>query len=234
MEHKIILSETQVKEVQDIIKREELYEVAMQGKSGKTYSLHGNDPISWGIMQKLRQASYPFWNKKNNNNIEQDEINFYDLAGDVTDEKNMQHLDRKIDRALNDLMEDEPKNKTVIMREDQLNTIYEMALEESLIVNSNLVKSVVAYLNKHFRPVKYDDINADGEVVEPYAIQVLSGNGEPLQTISLATLLQKVDGAFSHKIKNEEDRRKFFEQVIKDWINGNVTKEGILSVNSIK
>ena len=126
------------------------------------------------------------------------------------------------------------EKKTVYFTKQQLREAYETVLREALVVNSEFVKMVVKYLNKHFRPVKYDDINADGDVIQPYAIQVLSVNGEPLQTISVDKLLEKVDGKFYYKIKNESDRHKFFKQLIDDWIAGNISKEGILSVNVIK
>ena len=124
-------------------------------------------------------------------------------------------------------------NRTVFLTEEQLESVYKTVLRESLIVNIDLVKSIVKYLNKHFKPIRYDDINADGEVVQPYAAQILSVDGQPLQTISLDKLLGKVDSKFCHKIKDENDRHKFLKQVIDDWIAGNISKEGILSVNVI-
>lgn len=124
--------------------------------------------------------------------------------------------------------------KVVCFTEEQLKSMYETVLREALIVNVDLVKSIVKYLDKHFKPIKYDDINPDGDVIQPYAIQVMSVNGEPLQTISVDKLLGKIDNKFCNKIKNEQDRHRFFKQVIDDWIHGNISKEGVLSVNIIK
>lgn len=124
--------------------------------------------------------------------------------------------------------------KTIYLTEEQYKDIYETALQEALIVNNDLVKTIVKYLKKHFRPVKYDDINADGEVIQPYAIQMLSMDGEPLQTISIDVLTDKIDTVFQKKIKNDSDRKKFYRQIINDWISGRISKEGILSVNAIK
>ena len=126
------------------------------------------------------------------------------------------------------------EKKTIYLTEEQYKEIYETALQEALIVNNELVKSIVKYLKKHFRPVKYDDINADGEVVQPYAIQMLSMDGEPLQTISVEVLVNKIDSVFQKKIKDDNDRKKFYHQIVDDWIKGKISKEGILSVNTIK
>lgn len=125
-------------------------------------------------------------------------------------------------------------NKTIFLTEEQLKRVYEAALKESLVVNCDFVKMVVKFLDAHFRPVKYDDINADGDVIQPYAIQVLSMDKEPLQTISTDKLIGKLDNKFAHKIKDEKDRHKFFKQVIDDWIHKRISPEGILSVNMIK
>ena len=124
--------------------------------------------------------------------------------------------------------------KTIYITENQYKEIYKTVLREALIVNIDLVKSIVKYLNKHFKPIRYDDINPDGDVVQPYAIQMLSIDGEPLQTISVDKLLDKVDNKFCNKIKDDNDRHRFFKQVIDDWINGNISPEGILSVNVIR
>lgn len=126
------------------------------------------------------------------------------------------------------------EKKTIYLTEEQYRKVYETALQEALIVNNELVKSIVKYLKKHFRPVKYDDINADGEVVQPYAIQMLSMDGEPLQTISVEVLVSKIDSVFQKKIKDDNDRKKFYHQIVDDWIKGKISKEGILSVNTIK
>lgn len=125
------------------------------------------------------------------------------------------------------------ESRTVCITQKQYKEIYETVLREALIVNCELVKSIVKYLNKHFKPVKYDDINADGDIIQPYAFQMLSPNGEPLQTISMDKLLGKVDDKFFHKIKDDNDRHRFFKQVVDDWVNGNISKEGVLSVNVI-
>ena len=126
------------------------------------------------------------------------------------------------------------EKKTIYLTEQQYKEIYENALQEALIVNIDLVKNMVKYLNKHFRPIKYDDINADGDVVQPYAIQMLSVDGEPLQTISVDNLLSRLDNVFVRKIKNDSDRHRFFKQVVDDWLSGKISKEGVLSVNVIK
>ena len=63
---------------------------------------------------------------------------------------------------------------------------------------------------------------------------MLSVSGQPLQTISIEKLLTKLNSKFSSNIKNENDRKKFLEQVVKDWLHNKISREGMLSVNYIK
>lgn len=128
----------------------------------------------------------------------------------------------------------ETDKKTILLTEKQIKSVYNTVLGESLVVNSEFVKSMEKYLNKHFRPVKYDDINEDGDVIQNYAMQVLGSNGEPLQTISVERLLGKLEGKFRNKIKDDVDRYKFFKQLVKDWIAGDISKYGDLTVNVIR
>lgn len=124
--------------------------------------------------------------------------------------------------------------KVVYITEKQLKEVYENALLEVFVINNNLVNGIKKYLDKHYAKVKYDDINEDGEVVEKFAVQMLSVSGQPLQTISIEKLLTKLNSKFSSNIKNENDREKFLEQVVNDWLHNKISREGMLSVNYIK
>jgi hypothetical protein len=46
-------------------------------------------------------------------------------------------------------------------------------------------------------------------------------------------LLRHLDDRFEHMISDKVDRRKFLIQVIKDWYNGDIDKNGMLSVNLV-
>ena len=124
--------------------------------------------------------------------------------------------------------------RIVYITERQLKEVYEKTLLEVFVINNNLVNGVKKYLDKNYAKIKYDDIDENGDVVEKFAVQRLSVSGQPLQTISLEKLLTKLDSEFSSNIKNENDRKKFLEQVVKDWLHNKISREGMLSVNYIK
>ena len=124
--------------------------------------------------------------------------------------------------------------RIVYITERQLKEVYEKTLLEVFVINNNLVNGVKKYLDKNYAKIKYDDMDENGDVVEKFAVQRLSVSGQPLQTISLEKLLTKLDSEFSSNIKNENDRKKFLEQVVKDWLHNKISREGMLSVNYIK
>ena len=54
-------------------------EVALKGKSGKTYSLHGTDPESWAVMSRVRGKSGYFPNTPQHYHACRDEDNWIEL-----------------------------------------------------------------------------------------------------------------------------------------------------------
>lgn len=125
-------------------------------------------------------------------------------------------------------------SKVVYITENQLREAYENALTEAFVINIHLVSAIKKYLDKHFAKAKYDDIDENGDVVEKNAVQVLSISGQPLQTISVEKLLSKLDSKFASNIKDESDRKKFIKQVVDDWMDNKISRDGMLSVNYIK
>ena len=54
MKNRIRLTESGLRRIIKESVKNILKEVALKGKSGKTYSLHGTDPESWAVMSRLR------------------------------------------------------------------------------------------------------------------------------------------------------------------------------------
>ena len=122
--------------------------------------------------------------------------------------------------------------KSVIITSEQINRFKRRVLSEAFAVNTTLVQTIRDFINKNYSYTTYDDIDENGDVVSKIAIQVLSANGEPLQTISPEKMLDKMDAKFSGKIKDDKERREFIRQILSDWVDGKITKDGLLSVNS--
>lgn len=122
--------------------------------------------------------------------------------------------------------------KSVILTSEQVGRFKRRLLKETFAVDTNLVRKIRDYVDKNYSYTLYDDINEDGDVVQKTAIQVLGSNREPLQTISPEKMLDKLDAKFNGIIKDDTERRNFIKQVLADWIDGKITKDGLLSVNS--
>ena len=122
--------------------------------------------------------------------------------------------------------------KSVILTSEQVGRFKRRLLKETFAVDTNLVRKIRDYVGKNYSYTLYDDINEDGDVVQKTAIQVLGSNREPLQTISPEKMLDKLDAKFNGIIKDDTERRNFIKQVLADWIDGKITKDGLLSVNS--
>ena len=62
---------------------------------------------------------------------------------------------------------------------------------------------------------------------------LLSRDKNPLKTMSMRELLLMLDDKFNSMVKDEKDRREFLKQIIRDWFDNKISKQGLLSVNLI-
>ena len=106
-----------------------------------------------------------------------------------------------------------------------------------VVIDENTTEKVLLvkdYLDKNFAKTESDDIGKDGYPVKIKTAVLLSNNGQPLKTFQARELLMMLDDKFQKMITKEDDRKKFFKQIIRDWFNNKISKEGILSVNLLK
>lgn len=107
-------------------------------------------------------------------------------------------------------------------------------LQESLSPDREKVLIVKKYLDDNFARVETDDIDANGYPTKVKSVTLVSRDKQPLKPMSIADLLLMLDDKFQDMIKDENDRKLFLKQIITDWYNGNIDKNGILSVNFLK
>lgn len=116
-----------------------------------------------------------------------------------------------------------------ILNEDVVSDI----LQESFCPISDMVLIVKKFLDKNFSRQLQDDIDANGYPKKKCVVTMLSTDGQPLKTMSMRELLLMLDDKFNSMVKDENDRRKFLKQIIRDWFDNKISKQGILSVNLI-
>lgn len=123
--------------------------------------------------------------------------------------------------------------KKIKINEKLENEIIDDLLTESFSPSTEKVLLVKDYLDKNFKPVLIDDIDENGYPTKDKMVNMLS-SGQPIKTMSIGEFLIMLDDKFHKIITDDDDRKKFLKQVIKDWYTGKLGKNGVLSVNFIK
>lgn len=122
-------------------------------------------------------------------------------------------------------------NRTIIISEDTVEQIKRTILREAFHPERKKVLAIKDFLDSTFKPsFRYDEV--DGYPSRVQTAELVS-NGETLKVLSMRELLLMLDDKFNDLIKDTEDRRKFLKQVITDWYGGKISKEGLLSLNTI-
>ena len=106
-------------------------------------------------------------------------------------------------------------------------------LQESFFPMSDIVLTVKKFLDKGFTRDLQDDIDSNGYPQKKCVVSMLSTDKQPLKTMSMRELLLMLDDKFNSMVSDESDRRKFLKQVIRDWFDNKISKQGLLSVNLI-
>ena len=121
-----------------------------------------------------------------------------------------------------------------IINEKIESDVLRRVLTESFCPTAEKVLLIKNFLDKNFAKTETDDIGDDGYPIKVKSAVLVSNNNQPLKTFQAKELLLMLDDKFQKMISNESDRKKFLKQVISDWFNDRISKEGVLSVNMIK
>lgn len=123
--------------------------------------------------------------------------------------------------------------KNILINEETEREIVGGILTESFSPSAEKVLLIKDYIDKNFAKVEIDDIDENGYPTKDKMVNMLSG-GQPLKTMTLGDFLLMLDDKFHSIITDDNDRKKFIKQIIKDWYTGKLAKNGVLSVNFIK
>ncbi len=110
--------------------------------------------------------------------------------------------------------------------------IIDYLISESFIPKADVVLMIKNYLDKNFARQYTDDVE-DGYPKKIHTVNMLSNDGQPLKTLEMSEFLLLLDDKFHNIIKDDNDRKAFLKQVIKDWFFKKITKDGILSLNHL-
>ena len=111
-------------------------------------------------------------------------------------------------------------------------TIINDLLTESFNPSAEKVVLIKDFLDKNFVKSSIDDIDSDGFPIKSNVFNMVS-NGKTVKVMQPDELLLLLDDKFSKMIEDKDDRIKFLKQVLTDWFDGKISKNGLLSVNTI-
>lgn len=122
--------------------------------------------------------------------------------------------------------------KTIKISENAERDIIANVLTEAFYPEREKVLSIKDYLDKNFTRYENIDVDEDGYPKLYNAVQLIM-NGQPVKPMTMEELLRHLDDKFINMIRDKSDRRKFLIQVIKDWYNNKIDRNGLLSVNLV-
>jgi hypothetical protein len=122
--------------------------------------------------------------------------------------------------------------KTIKISENAERDVIANVLTEAFYPEREKVLSIKDYLDKNFTRYENIDVDEDGYPKLYNAVQLIM-NGQPVKPMTMEELLRHLDDKFINMIRDKSDRRKFLIQVIKDWYNNKIDRNGLLSVNLV-
>ena len=106
-------------------------------------------------------------------------------------------------------------------------------ISEAFYPNVDKVLFIKDYIDKNFKKQSLDDIDTNGYPCSTPSVVMMSKSGQPMKTMEMKEFLLFLDDKFHNMISDESDRKKFLKQVITDWYNNKISKNGLLSVNHL-
>lgn len=127
----------------------------------------------------------------------------------------------------------ETQAKHIVSEKNKREDEFYAMLNESFHPKSSLVLRVKEYLDRNFKRTTVNDIDANGYPSDEKTVTWVNGRGDALKSMNMSQLLDLLDDRFNSSIKNNKDRKEFLKQVIIDWYTYSISRDGILSKNTI-
>lgn len=122
--------------------------------------------------------------------------------------------------------------KIIVIDESRAEKLFGNIFESAFYPKAEQVIEVQDFLNKNFRKKTLPTINPTNGYADLETYFIYVKNGFELQQMDRDDLIRFLMHEFRKRIKDEDDRKRFLNQVVDDWI-ANKIKNGILSVNKV-
>lgn len=123
--------------------------------------------------------------------------------------------------------------RRILINEGDETKIISELISEAFYPNVDKVLFIKDYIDKNFKKQSLDDIDTNGYPCSTPSVVMMSKSGQPMKTMEMKEFLLFLDDKFHNMISDESDRKKFLKQVITDWYNNKISKNGLLSVNRL-
>lgn len=123
--------------------------------------------------------------------------------------------------------------RQILINEGDETKIISELISEAFYPNVDKVLFIKDYIDKNFKKQSLDDIDTNGYPCTTPSVVMMSKSGQPMKTMEMKEFLLFLDDKFHNMISDESDRKKFLKQVITDWYNNKISKNGLLSVNHL-
>ena len=123
--------------------------------------------------------------------------------------------------------------RQILINEGDETKIISELISEAFYPNVDKVLFIKDYIDKNFKKQSLDDIDTNGYPCSTPSVVMMSKSGQPIKTMEMKEFLLFLDDKFHNMISDESDRKKFLKQVITDWYNNKISKNGLLSVNRL-
>jgi hypothetical protein len=125
----------------------------------------------------------------------------------------------------------ESKTKKIIISEEQEKEL-KKRIAENYFVETNKVKIVCDFLDKHFKRGGNPVMGEDGyPSIKPILGLKINGMDEIAKAMSPSQVFYMLQDKFKNICSNIKERDSFLKQILIDWYNKNVSNDGMLSKN---
>lgn len=103
-----------------------------------------------------------------------------------------------------------------------------MIMEKTYPIEPNKVLLVKDYLDKNFKRGNLGEFGDNGLPVNTPVVGLVNGD-KVVKNLTARQLLDVLEDEFRGMYSDKIQRTKFLTQVLKDWYNKKISKEGLLS-----
>lgn len=124
--------------------------------------------------------------------------------------------------------------KKILISENMEDNIINMILnEEYFYPNPDKVLLIKKYLDETFIKSTVPDVSGNGMPTKRIAVSFKGNTGQMTNTMSLHDIFYMLQEKFKNIENDKYNRDKLLKQVIADWVNNKISREGGLSVNYV-